>query len=387
MSAPRSTGRIYLDHCATSPLSANVAAAMAECQTTAFGNPSSLHAEGRLARRRLEDAREAIAQRLGARLDGPRPDRLIFTSGGTEANNLALFGRSDLASGGLAYSPLEHPSVIAAALNLASRGLAARILSVTSEGRVDLESLELAEAPRVAAVTLGSHETGVLQPVEEASRICRVRGGGVHCDAVQAAAKIGIDFRSLGVDTLSVAAHKFHGPRGIGALLVRHGVPLAPLLRGGPQEFELRPGTEAVALAVGMQRALVEWQDAANAGQDQRAALRDRFEAQLQRANLGIVVHGVGVPRLPHVSSLAFPGRDRQSLLMALDLAGVACSAGSACASGSPALSPGLLAMGVPRELAQSSLRFSLGGGTTAEHIDEATLRIERVCRQTAVEY
>jgi cysteine desulfurase len=382
MPAPRSTGRIYLDHCATSPLSANVAAAMAECQMAAFGNPSSLHAEGRLARRRLEDAREAIAGILGARLEGPQPDRLIFTSGGTEANNLALLGRLDLVGAGLAYSPLEHPSVISAAETLGRRGMAECKLAVCGEGIVDLEALTSLDAPCVAALMLGSHETGVLQPVQEAARLCRARGGGVHCDAVQAAGKLEIDFRALAVDTLSVAAHKFHGPRGIGALLVRHGVPLEPLFRGGPQEFELRPGTEAVALAVGMQRALAEWRDAARAGQDQRAALRDRFEAQLRSANLGLVVHGVGACRLPHVSSLAFPGRDRQSLLMALDLAGVACSAGSACASGSPALSPALLAMGVPRELAQSSLRFSVGRETTAEQIDEAVLRIERICRQ-----
>ncbi len=384
MAAPRSTDRIYLDHCATSPLSAAAAAAMAECQGAAFGNPSSLHAEGRLARRWLEDAREAIAEILGARLEGTQPDRLIFTSGGTEANNLALWGRLDLAGAGLAYSPLEHPSVIAAAETLGKRGMAENKLAVGGAGVVDLEPLNSPDAPCVAALMLGSHETGVLQPVAEAARICRARGGGVHCDAVQAAGKIEIDFRALGVDTLSVAAHKFHGPRGVGALVVRHGVPLAPLLRGGPQEFELRPGTEAVALAVGMHRALAEWRDAASAGQDQREALRDRLEARLQSANLGIVLHGAGAGRLPHVSSLAFPGRDRQSLLMALDLAGVACSAGSACASGSPALSPALLAMGVPRNLAQSSLRFSVGLGTTGEQIDTAVMRIERVCRQTA---
>lgn len=382
MSDERSAGRIYLDHCATTPLLPAAAAAMADCQVTAFGNPSSLHLEGRRARRRLEDAREVIASLLGARLSGPRPDRLIFTSGGTEANNLALLGRADLASQGLALAPLEHPSVRAAAAALAARGVATLELAVSPTGSVNAAALAAAESPRFAAVMWGSHETGVLQPVREAAALCRTRGGGLHCDAVQAAGKVALDFRASGADTLSVAAHKFHGPRGIGALLVRHGVALRPLMLGGPQEFELRAGSEAVALAVGLQAALAAWQADNQAISHRLAELRDCFEQRLRGAGLGVVVHGADAPRLPHISNLAFPGRDRQTLLMALDLAGVACSAGSACASGSPAPSPTLLAMGLPDELVQSSLRFSLGRDNTREQIEEAAARVAAACRR-----
>jgi cysteine desulfurase len=355
---------------------------MAEWQTTAFGNPSSLHFEGRRARRRLEDAREAIADMLGARLSGPQADRLVFTSGGTEANNLALLERTDLPGLGLAFARLEHPSVTAVADALALRGVATLLLPVSGQGVVDASALSQRESPRLLALMLGNHETGVLQPVADAAQICRARGGGVHCDAVQAAGKVEFAFRALGVDTLSVAAHKFHGPTGIGALLVRPGVPLRRLLQGGPQEFELRPGTEAVALAVGMQRALEAWHCQRVEASARLAELRDRFERRLLSAGLGIVIHGSGAPRLPHVANLAFPGRDRQALLVALDLAGIACSAGSACSSGSSAPSPTLLAMGVSEPLVQGSLRFSFGHGNTPEQVDDAAERALAACRR-----
>jgi len=378
---PSGRERIYLDHCATTPLSPAAAAAMAECQANAFGNPSSLHFEGRRARRVLEDAREAIAEILGARLSGSRPDQLIFTSGGTEANNLALLGRANLAELGIALAPHEHPSVIQAAENLAARGVPRLLLELDAQGVVDLGPWEAPAAPRWLALMFGNHETGVLQPVAEAAEACRARGGGLHCDAVQAAGKIALDFQSLGVDTLSVAAHKFHGPRGIGALLVRHGVPLVPLLRGGPQEYERRAGTEAVALAAGMQTALSARHAEREAAECSLASLRDHFEHEL-KSQLGIVIHGAGSARLPHISNVAFPGHDRQTLLMALDLAGVSCSAGSACASGSPAPSPTLLAMQIEPALVQSSLRFSLGRTTTLTQIDDAAQRIVATCRR-----
>jgi cysteine desulfurase len=203
----------------------------------------------------------------------------------------------------------------------------------------------------------------------------------VHTDAVQVVGKRAVDFRALGVDMLSASGHKFHGPRGVGLLLLRHDVPITPLLQGGFQQEGLRPGTEAVELAVGLHAALI----AATSDLAARAArmtdLRHRFEAALLRELPGIVIHGAAVERLPHTSNIAFPGCDRQALFIALDLAGVACSTGSACASGSSEPSPALAAMGLSAELLGSSLRFSLGAGTTTDEIDRAVAKITRICR------
>jgi cysteine desulfurase len=405
---------IYLDHNATAPLLPEVEVAMARGQREGFANPGSQHRTGRRARQMLEDARERIATFLGADLGGSQPDRIIFTSGGTESNNLALFGLAGLhaAPGQILVSSIEHPSVLAAAAELGRRGWKVEHARVTREGVVDIEHFALlltaddtsrsgirqnsdppassqcssetpsqfGRIPRLASVMLGNNETGALQPIETLSRLCTQAGVPLHTDAVQVAGKLPIDFRRLGVAAMSIASHKFHGPRGIGALVLRHGVELRPQLFGGFQEQGLRPGTEPVALAVGMAAALESWHREQHQRAARMAALRDRLESAILSDWPDAVVHGRGAPRLPHTVAIAFPGLDRQALVMALDLAGVACSTGSACASGSTDPSPALVAMGCSEELLRGSIRLSLGAATTAAEVDEAARRILKVC-------
>lgn len=378
---------IYLDHNATTPLAAEAAEAMERCRREAWANPASQHAAGRRARQWLEDAREGIARILGAETDSAQPDRLIFTSGGTEANNLALFGLAAEAPSRVVVSTIEHPSIRGAAEELGRRGWQIARLGATADGVVRLDDLaeRLAPPTTLVSVMLGNNETGVLQPVAEIARACAAVGVPVHTDAAQVAGKLPVDFRSLGVAALTVAAHKFHGPRGIGALLVRHGAALRPLLHGGVQQQGLRPGTECVELAVGMHAALTAWQREQRERITRLTGLRDRFERQLRQragaAGMNLVVHGERAGRLPHTSCVAFPGLNRQALLVALDLLGVACSSGSACASGSSEPSPTLLAMGCPPELVEGSLRFSLGAGTTQADVDGAVERILLACK------
>lgn len=376
---------IYLDHNATTPTRPEVIEAMTAVLREGLANPASQHQPGQKARRRLEQAREEVGTLLGADVSGPKADRVIFTSGGTEANNLALLGIALARTGGqpgrVIVSSIEHASVLEPAQHLLDLGWRMDTISVTPEGVVRLD--HLAELLRVDAavvsIMLGNHETGVIQPVAEAARLCHAAGVPLHTDAVQAAGKVALDFRALGVDAMTIAAHKFQGPLGIGALVLRHDTPLQPLLYGGHQQQGLRPGTESVALAVGMATAL-RLAQAEQAEHCRRlTALRERFEQGLADGYPGLVVHGRNAPRLPQTSSIAFTGLDGQVLLMALDMAGVACSVGSACSSGSTELSPTLLAMGLPKALVASTLRFSLGATTTAEEIDEAIGRILEV--------
>jgi cysteine desulfurase len=229
---------------------------------------------------------------------------------------------------------------------------------------------------------LANHETGVLQPIAQLAALCNSVGVPLHSDAVAAAGKVPINFRALGVTALSIAAHKFQGPLGIGALLLRHDVSLAPMFFGGHQQEGMRPGTESVALAVGLQTALELWQKEQDEHGRRLTALRDRFEAALTAGRPGLIVHGEAAARLPQTSNIAFPGLEGQILLLALDMAGVACSVGAACASGSTELSPTLRAMGLPSGIVASSLRFSFGATTTEAQIDEAVARILRVCRE-----
>ena len=377
---------IYFDNNATTPVDPRVVEAMAECYRRWPGNPASQHTAGRSARRVLEEARDEIAGLLGATLSGPQPDRLVFTSGATEANNLAVRGIVGRMPGDgprhLIVSAIEHPSVSSLADQIVVEGFAVSKLPVDGQGVIVLDQLAPLLTPhtRLACIMLGSNETGALQPVAEAAAICREAGVPLHCDAVQVAGKLPIDFAALGAATLSISAHKFHGPRGIGALLVRGSTPLAPMLFGGFQQAGLRPGSEPVALAVGMAKALRLWHEEADARARNMTMLRDQFEALLSTGSPEIIVHSQHAARLPHTSHIAFPGLDRQALLMALDLAGVACSAGSSCASGSSELSATLLAMGVSEALAGSSLRFSLSAFTTAEEVHEGARRILKVC-------
>lgn len=392
---------IYLDHNATAPILPEVADAVREAALRYHGNPASQHDAGRQARRALEQARIRIAEILGARTTGMDADQLIFTSGGTESNNLALAGLQrtggmnppahGATSPRLVISAIEHPSIARTAESLAlpiparAGGFIPPVLQtlgVSSAGVIRLDQLKslLTPTTQLASIMLASNETGVLQPVAEAAAICRRHGVLLHTDATQVVGKLPVNFTELGVDALTATAHKFHGPLGVGVLLLRHGVQLTPTLHGGFQQAALRPGTESVALAIGMQTALELWQREADARRERLTMLRDRFEQTIRAGWPPAVVIGGQSPRLPHTSNIALVGLDRQALVMALDLAGIACSSGSACASGSSEPSPTLLAMGLPEEQISASVRFSLGATTTPAEIDEAARRILNVC-------
>lgn len=379
---------IYLDNNATTPLAPEAAEAMARAARDCWGNPSSQHGFGRRARQVLEDAREAIGGLLGAKLGGFPPDRVIFTSGGTEANNLAMFGLTASAShtrratsgepGHLIISAVEHPSVTGPAEVLAGRGWSVDQLPVAANGEVIVDDLRRLLRPetRLVAVMLANNETGVMQPVERIAAIAAEADVPVHTDAVQPVAKLPVDFGRLGVATMTATAHKFHGPIGIGVLVVRAGIELPPLLFGGHQQEGFRPGTEPVVLAAGMRAALEAWHREADERRRRLQSLRDELESLLLAECHDLVVHGKTANRLPHTSHIAFPGIDGQTLGMALDLIGIACSTGSACASGSTKPSPILLAMGVDEQLARASLRFSLGASSTAADVRQAAHRI-----------
>jgi cysteine desulfurase len=377
---------IYLDHNATTPIDARVLQRMQEASLQAIGNAASQHRLGRQARQLLDDAVDSITELLGGRANRADADRLIITSGGTEANNMALRGLSGPLGSRLIVSSLEHPSVLGVAENLRESGYQVDYLRALREGRVDLdhlrELLDQTPVPRLVSVMLANNETGMLQPVEEVVRMCAPRGIPVHTDAVQVAGKIPLSFRALGVSAMTVTAHKLHGPCGVGALLVRAGLQPRPLLFGGSQQLELRPGTEPMGLTVGFQMAL---QLAVREGDDRRlrmTACRDRLESRIVAELPEVVVHGDPAARLPHTSNLSFPGVDRQSLLIALDLAGICCSTGSACASGSSQPSHVLQAMGLPEDQVASALRFSVGATTTDAEIDIAADRIIAAVRR-----
>lgn len=369
---------IYLDHNATAPLSAVAAEAMAAAQRRRFANPASQHAPGRAARRELEAARDRVASLLGAR----PTDRLIFTSGGTESNALALRGLAGPPPRRVVVSAIEHPSVAATADQMRREGYDVVSLGVGANGVIRPEqldtALDAAGDPPVVSVMLGNNETGVVQPIAEIAKRCAARGAPVHTDAVQAVGKTAVDFAALGVAALSFTAHKFHGPLGVGGLLVRGDVALAPLLHGGFQQAGERPGTEPVDLVAGL-RAALDWWDSEREERPRRLAdLRDSLERAVLNETPGAVVVAADSPRLPHTSCLAFPGVDRQALAMALDQAGVACSTGSACASGSSEPSPVLVAMGVPNPVVQGAIRLSLGAETTADEIASAARLISQ---------
>lgn len=370
---------IYLDNNATTPLDPEVRAAMEPYWSDTFGNPASPHASGRAARKAVEDARELVAELLGA-----QPDEVIFTSGGTEANNLAILGLAGEKPAHAVVSPIEHPCVSECFDWLERRGWAISRLEVDAHGLVDPVELSASLRPetRLVSVMLANNDTGVIEPVAELARKAAEHGVALHSDAVQAAGKIEIDFHQLATASLALSAHKFHGPKGVGALLVRRGISLEPLLHGGGQQSRLRPGTEPVALIVGLAEAL----RIACRRHDDRVArlcrLRDRLEAGVQAALGSVIRNGPAEPRLPNTSNLAFPGLESEELLLHLDLEGVACSAGSACASGSIERSPTLLAMQLPDAVAAGALRFSVGDRNTVDEIDEAIDRIVRVVRR-----
>jgi cysteine desulfurase len=372
---------IYLDHNATTPLLPQAWEAMRPVMAEAFGNPASAHHAGRQARRYLEDAREKVAALLEA-----HPDEVIFTSGATEANNLALFGLAGNPPGRILASPIEHPCVIEPLKQLAARCFDIAWLPVDGRGIVERPARSanghddsLSESPtlRLVSVMLANHETGAIQPVRELA--AAVSGVPFHCDAAQAVGKIPVSFRDLGVTALTASAHKFRGPKGVGVLLLKRGTTLRPLLYGGHQQRGHRPGTEPVALAVGLAVAL----EHAVTHIPEHAAttnrLRRRLLNRLQELASPVVVNGPppGDPdSLPTTLNVSFPGCRADLLLMSLDLAGVACSTGSACSSGSLLPSPVLAAMGVSDDVLRSAMRFSLSPMLTDAEIEAAAQRI-----------
>ena len=388
---------IYLDNNATTRISPRVANAMADCFAARLANPASSHRLGRDARKQLERARRSLAVALGARLEGYPPDRLIFTSGATEANHLAIRGLSAARPGAVLVSSLEHPSVAGAAQQLQAEGREVAVIRALPTGQVDLQHLAtLLEHPTsVVALMLANNETGVIQPVAEAAELCRQARVALHCDAVQAIGKMPVDFRQLNVDTMCLNAHKLHGPVGVGALIVRANVSLTPIMLGGGQQLGTRPGTESVAMAVGFERAVAEWLEDAEGRRSRLTRLRDQLESLLLKEP-ETVIHGATLgdigetqidseptpPRIPTTTNVSFLGLNRQELLMALDLEGVACSTGSACASGSSEPSPVLLAMGLGDDAVESSIRLSLGADTTEDEVVVGAERIRAVVRR-----
>ena len=361
---------VYLDHAATTPVRREVFEVMEPFYGPRFGNPSSVHRWGREARGALDEARERVARCLGA-----HPDEVCFTSGGTEADNLAVLGplRSQVEKGRrvILSTPIEHKAVLATVHHAARDGVTERMLTVTKSGVVDVTASEAAIDDSVAVCTVMwvNNEVGTIQPVPEIAERVKAHGGIMHTDAIQAFGKIDVDVSKLGIDLLSISGHKIGAPKGIGAMYIRRGTRLDPLFHGGSQDRGRRPGTENVAYAVALARAAelaieereVEWA--------RLESLRDSLEEGLLARIPDAVVHGRGAARAPHVLNISVPGTDSESLLMALDLAGVAASAGSACQSGNVTPSHVLLAMGVKADLAIAAVRMSLGSLTTQEHV------------------
>lgn len=372
---------IYLDHNSTTRIDPDVVRTMDACYAKGYVNPASAHRPGQSARRKLEELRTQIIGWLGGNTAGRDTDQLLFTSGGTEGNNLAIRGLAGPEPGRVLISAIEHPSVIGAAESLLQHGFEVQKIPVDNQGICRLDVLEqmLADASvptRLVSVMLVNNETGVVQPIARIAEICRKNNILIHVDGVQAVAKIQLSFRQLDIDAMTFTAHKFHGPRGIGGLLLRSGIEPNPLFFGGFQQQALRPGTEDVALAAGIHRALELYVDNACGRTTHLRTLRDTLEAIVVSELPETVINSALAPRAPHASNLSFPGLNRQAFLMAADVAGLAISTGSACASGSSEPSPVLLAMGADGDIIEGSIRISVGADTTMLEIEDAASRI-----------
>ena len=361
-------GGAYFDHNATTPLDSRVLEAMLPWLGAHVGNPSSAHGFGQAAHAAVEEARAEVAALVGA-----EPDEIVFTASGSEANNAVISGALGRSEPGdaLVASAIEHPSVLLACAAGEGRGVSLTRVAPNRDGVVPAEAFVAALGPRtrLAALQLANNELGTIQPVSDVAGECRSLGVPLLCDADQAAGKIAIDVRSLGADYLTLGAHKFHGPLGAAALWIRKGSPFTPFLVGGAQERRRRASTVNVPAVVGFGAAC----RAARLDLERRAIelarLRDRFEQGLETIP-GAVVHGARAPRVPHTSSVAFPGLVNVELMMRLDLAGFAVSTGPACGSGVVEPTPTLLALGVPREQAISTLRVSFGTENTAAEVE-----------------
>ncbi len=365
--------RVYLDNNATTPLLPEARRAMLEVLDERFGNPSSAHSWGRAARAVVDSARRRVAALIGA-----RPSTVVFTSGGTEADHLAL--RAGTEGGGhVVTSAIEHHAVLDELRALEAGGaIELTVVPVGRDGVVDGGAMIAALRPDTTLVSLmlANNETGVIQPLRELAAHCRERGITVHTDAVQAIGKIGVDVAALSVDLLSLSAHKFGGPKGIGALYVRRGLRFAPLHAGGGQERGIRPGTENVAGIAGIGAAA----EAVGSNLAPEAArlrgLRDALETRLLEELPGIVVNGAGADRIANTSSLTLEGIDAEALMLALDLEGIAISTGSACTTGAMAPSHVLTALGLDSAATQSTVRVAWGRVNDAADLDLATAKL-----------
>jgi cysteine desulfurase len=353
--------RFYFDHNATTPVSPEVLEAMLPVMTEVYGNASSIHHFGQTARKLLDEARKQVAAMLGA-----EPQEIVFTSGGTEADNLAIFG---VATGGhVITTTFEHPAVLGAAAQMDHT-----LVAVDGRGMIDPDAIRRALQPgtKLISVMHANNEVGTIQPIAEIARIAAEAGIALHSDGVQAVGKIPVRVADLGVTMYSISGHKIGAPKGVGALYVRKGTSLKPMMYGGRHERERRAGTENVAGAVALGRA-AEWiADHGDAENRRQAALRDRLEQSILDRIPDTRVNGAGAPRVPNTTNIRFDGIDSDALLIALDLKGFAVSSGAACSSGAPDPSHVLLAMGLSRLEARSSIRFSLGRSNTIEQVDK----------------
>jgi cysteine desulfurase len=363
---------VYLDHAATTPVRPEVLEAMLPYLTNqAFGNPSSSHRFGRAARAGIEQARREVAQAVGA-----EPNQVIFTSGGTEADNLGIIGAALAARdrGGqvcAVVSAIEHKAVLAAAHAVCHLGGREVVLPVDADGQVSLTALDqaLADRPAVVSIMWVNNEVGIIQPVAEIAARCRAAGVVFHTDAVQAFGKVPVSVADLTCTLLTLSGHKIGAPKGIGALIVRDRKAIEAIIHGGGQQYGIRPGTENVAGAVALGRAALLAAREQPEEAPRLRALRDRLVERLRTTVRDLVVNG-GPAGAPHVLNVSVAGADSEALLMHLDLAGIAASSGSACSTGSVEPSHVLVAMGVPHELALGAIRFSLGRETTVEDVD-----------------
>jgi len=381
---------IYLDHNATTPVAPQVLQAMLPFFSERFGNPSSIHGYGQQTRRALDRARQQVADLIGA-----EPGEVVFCGSGTEADNLAIRGPFDrrlaagVQGGHLVTTAVEHPAVLNSCAGLEERhGVRVTRVGVDGAGRVDPDEVAAAidDETVLVSVMLANNDVGTLQPVAQIASAARARGVLVHSDAVQALGKLPVRVDELGVDLLSVSAHKIHGPKGCGALYVRRGVAdrLAPLVLGGAHERGRRAGTENVAGLVGFGAACELAAAGLTEDPPRLAALRDRLERGVLARWPSARVNGHPTERLPNTSSVCFPGLDGEALLMGLDLSGIAVSTGSACSSGTLEPSHVLAAMGIEERLARGAVRFSLGRGNIAEEVDATLDALDRVLAQLA---
>ena len=364
--------RIYFDHNATTPVAPEVLAAMLPYLREEFGNASSIHAFGQNARGAVEQARSSVAALLGARAAD-----IMFTSGGTESNNHAIFGAVAAAPGKAKHvitSAIEHVAVLDTCKALAKSGVELTILPVDREGLVNPEHVRGAIRSETVLITLmlANNEIGTIEPIEEIGKIAAEKGIAFHTDAVQAAGKIPVDVEKLGVNLLSISAHKFCGPKGVGALYIRKGTQLDPLLYGGHSERDRRPGTEDVAAIAGMGKAAELARIGMREENERIRGLRDRLERGLLERVPHSWVNGGRAPRVPNTSNMTFPFIEGEAMVIALDLKGIACSTGAACSSGAVEPSHVLVALGLAPEDARATLRLSLGHQTTEDEIEFA---------------